>query len=168
VTTRSFPAALTTPWETTTPDPVWLVKIATGAVSPTHLYYTDADESASFDGATYSPRPLDVPEQRFEDVAETGSKQLRIGDADEVLVGHLGAGITFENQLVTLHLTDRSVLDAGGTSALSNVYICESVEHGEGFFTLNLRPLFAAFSIVGPRRVFTRASFPGLPVGPLA
>lgn len=163
--TRGTASALTTPFRSTDDAaPVWLVRIATGLTSPTYLRYHDAPqvESLTFDSEAYVPWGMDVPEQRLQAATETGSVPLRLADPAGTLAGYiLSRG--FYNQRVNVRLTDRAVIDAGGTTALRHDYFVEGAEIEEGAVTLSLRPLYGVFGIEVPGGTITRAEFPGLP-----
>lgn len=163
--TRGTSSTVTTPFRSADDaQPVWLVKVVYGSGT---LRYTNWDAAVTWDSATWTPRPLDLPEQRIESQSEAGGIALRIGDADRALGAIVEAGETFGNRRVTIVLTDAAALGGSGTAGVRNDYLCESYERGEGFLVLNLRPLFAVFSQEVPLRVFTRTEFPGLPPNPM-
>jgi len=163
--TRGTAAALTTPLRSTDDAaPVWLVRIATGLTSPTYLNYHDQPqvESITFDGVTYVPWGMDVPEQRLQASTETGTVPLRLADPAGTLGGYvLSRGLY--NQRVNVRLTDRAVIAASGTTAIRHDYFVESADMEEGAVTLGLRPLYGVFGIEVPGGTITRAAFPGLP-----
>lgn len=169
--TRSLASAITTPFRSvSSAQPVCLLRIATGITSPSVILYHDLPITGSitFGGETYSPRPMDVPEQRFQDTRENGTISVRIGDADGTLAGYIASGATFQYVRVRLQLTDRSVIDAAGSAVIRNDYFVESYDRAEGFVTLNLAPLYGVFSLEVPITTFTRSEFPGLPPSSLA
>lgn len=167
--TRGTPGAVTTPFRSTSSAvPVWLVDIPTGLTSPATLRYTSWAHALTFGAQTYSPWPMDVPQQQMQGPGESGTFTLRLGDADGVLGGYIDAGATFEGRKVVLYLTDESCTGGAGTDAVKDTYVVESYSRGEGFVALNLRPLFGVFQTRLPVEVTTRKEFAGLPQAPTA
>lgn len=167
---RGTASSLTTPFRgVDDARPIWLIRIATGMPSPTALRYHDArqSEAITFDGESYSARGVDIPDQRIQASTETGSIPLRVQDPDGVLAGYVLARHSFADQRVILRLTDRAVIDAGGTAAYRQDYLVEGVDLEEGAVVFTLRPQYGVFATDVPGGEMTRADFPGIPHGAL-
>lgn len=161
---RGTDAAVTNPFRGVTPKPVTFVQIATGIAAPATLRYTDAPVSLTWNGQTWTARPLAIPEMRMESQGEAGGASLRIGDGDGVLAGYMDSGgATFEDQRVVFYLTDLTVVEASGTAAIQETFVVESYERGEGYLVLHLRHLLAVAGLVEtPIRIYQRSTHPGL------
>lgn len=161
---RGTAVGVTSPFRGVTPRPVWFLHLATGLASPANVYYTTSDKSETWNSLTWSPRPLGLPNVEASNQGESFDGAIEIGDADGVLAGYIDtSGATFADVRAVLYLTDRTVVEAGGTAEISETFVCEGYERGEGYLRLHVRSLMSyAANVETPLRVFTKTDFPGL------
>lgn len=147
---------------------IWLIEIPTGLTSPATLRYTTSAYAVTWNSVVWSPLPVSPPSQQFDGPGTTSGRSLTLGDVDGTICGYVEAGALFEGQTVVVHQTDLSATGGAGANSLtSDEYVIETVTRGEGYVTLALRDQFGTFDVKVPRRLTSRAMFPGLAPGPL-
>lgn len=159
----TFPGS---PFRGVTPKPVTFLKIATGLASPTHVYLTDSNlPTESWNGQTWTRRPIDVPGASIQGQSEPFAGQIRVGDADGYFAGLIDtSGATFDLARIVVYVTDRTIVEAGTTERIAQVFSVTSYVRGEGYIAFNVKDrlgLAAALETPGP--VFNETDYPGLP-----
>lgn len=160
---RTLPAPLASALRAEAVNPVWLAHIETGG-SPADLRFAGYDGDVTFGGATWSARPVEVPEFSIENHNEAPTVELRIGDADGYFQTLLAAGIDLRGRKVRLYRTDLSVTGSSSalTDSLADTFFVEGLARAHGWILLRLRSLLTVLDIEVPLTTVTVSEFPGL------
>ncbi len=162
---RGTNAAVLTPFRSTgDARPLWLVEIATGIASPTHLRVTNHARSLTFGGNTYTARPFKPGEQSVSVESNADGTTIEVADLDSAIAGYIASGATFQNAAVELYFTDVAATGGATSYGYLGSYLVESYTQNDGRVTFHCRPLLAVFGIEIPIRLMTRQDYPGLPV----
>jgi len=160
---RGLPSGLATDRQSDSPEPVVLVRIATGVASPTFLRYGRRGLSETFDGETFTHRLFELDAGAVRGTSDAPTRQLRLDDSDGYLAGLVVAGVEFQGQEVEVFETYAGGLGGAGDDSQLDVYIVDFYEQAGHVLALTLKPLHAAFDEEIPRRKITRDVFPGIP-----
>lgn len=160
---RALPSGLATDRQSDNPKPVVLLRIATGATSPTFLRYGRRGFSETFDGETFTHRLFELDAGSVRGTNEAPTRELRLDDSDGYLAGLVGAGVDFQGQEVEVFETYEGGTGGAGDDAQLDVYLVDLYQQAAHVFALTLKPLHSAFDEEIPGRKLTRDEFPGLP-----
>lgn len=161
---RGTPSAVTTPFRSETPEPIWLLHLETGG-TPADVYYANYDGQLTWGGITWSPRSVHVDEILQEGVDTVDSLAIQIADGDSNWKTLLAAGCAFEGKRVRLRRTDADAIAAGEpiTAAAREDFFVESWTRVHGAVELRVRPVMGIFDRELPLQTVTRTEFPGVP-----
>ena len=160
---RALDSGLLADRQSDTPEPVVLVKIATGATSPDFVRLARRGFTETFASEAYVFRPFELDAGAVRGTSDAPTRALRIVDLDGYFVGLIAAGVEFQGQEVEVFETYQAGTGGSGSAAQVDVYVVDFYEQAGGVFSLTLKPLHAAFDEEIPRRKLTRDVFPGIP-----
>jgi len=161
--TRGIDATFLAAAQAATLEPIWLVEIPTGLVSPTHLRYTSAEQDVTFPdgGDVYESRPIRFGSVRIE-TTQANPNDLVVGDADHAIKVHLENGAEFRNQVAKLIRIERSLTSSSDYQQTDSFRILKA-EPRPDRVVFSLAQLGSILDRTGPRGRVTIQDFPGIP-----
>lgn len=127
-------------------------------------YRTNHVEPVIWNGQTWAPFPIGIPEIRVSSKGEVPTAQVSVGNVDGFLTDYLRQNAGLSGKQGNIYEVNLEKLDDPVTSVITEKFIIVGASSKNNIVVFTLSLMVDAYGIEGPIESFDREKFPALPI----